>query len=209
MSLGVFVFQHESARLGKAMVRLILKAGAYLELRQIGEDDAEDLTALIDRNRAHLRKWLPWLENSRTIEDTARFIGRSLEQAADENGLTFGIIARGKLVGVIGQHYLDYQNRKTELGYWLDQRRQGQGIVTAATACVTDYAFRVQDCHRVILHCAFGNAKSRAVAERLGFVHEGILREAEWLYDHYVDLVVYSMLRSDWRFRLPDRLQTT
>jgi ribosomal-protein-serine acetyltransferase len=70
--------------------------------------------------------------------------------------------------------------------------------VTRATACLTDYAFREQDCNRVILHCAVGNLKSRAVAERLGFVQEGILREAEWLYDHYVDLVVYSMLKRVW-----------
>ena len=50
----------------------------------------------------------------------------------------------------------------------------------------------------IILHCASGNLKSRSVAERLGFVQEGILREAEWLYDHYVDLVVYSMLKRTW-----------
>jgi len=75
---------------------------------------------------------------------------------------------------------------------------QGRGIVTLATACLTDYAFREQDRKRVILHCAVGNLKSRAVAERLGFVQEGILREAEWLYDHYVDLVVYSMLKRVW-----------
>ena len=167
-------------------------------LRQIAEEDAEEISALIDRNRVHLREWLPWLDNSNGIHDTARFIGRSLEQAADDNGFTFAIVCDGVLTGVIGQHYLDSLNRRTELGYWLDALHQGRGIVTQSTARLTDYAFTEQACNRVILHCAFGNLKSRAVAERLGFVQEGILREAEWLYDHYVDLVVYSMLKSHW-----------
>src|SRR5213079_3389094 len=95
-------------------------------------------------------------------------------------------------------HYLDCLNHRTELGYWLDGPHQGRGIATRAAARLTDYAFQEQDCHRIMLHCALGNLKSRAVAERLGFVQEGILREAEWLYDHYVDLVVYSMLKRTW-----------
>jgi ribosomal-protein-serine acetyltransferase len=48
------------------------------------------------------------------------------------------------------------------------------------------------------MHCAVGNTKSRAVPERLGFVQEGILHDAEWLYDHYVDLVIYSILKAAW-----------
>jgi ribosomal-protein-serine acetyltransferase len=181
------------------MHRLKLRINESLELRQIAEDDAEDLTALIERNRSHLKEWLPWLDNSTGIRDTARFIGRSIEQAADENGFTFGILWDGTLTGVIGQHYVDSVNRRTELGYWLDAGHQGCGIVTRAAARLTDYAFQEQDCNRVMLHCAVGNQRSRAVAERLGFLQEGILREAEWLYDHYVDLVVYSMLKSDWK----------
>jgi ribosomal-protein-serine acetyltransferase len=183
------------------MQRLILKVREGVELRQVDEDDAEDLSDLIDGNRAHLKEWLPWLDSSVGINDTARFIGRSLEQASDENGFTFGIVCGGTLAGVIGQHYLDSLNRRTELGYWLDAKHQGRGIVTAATARVTDYSFKAQDCNRVILHCAVGNLKSRAIPERLGFVQEGILREAEWLYDHYVDLVVYSMLKADWKLK--------
>lgn len=181
------------------MHRLTLRITDRLVLRQIAEDDAHELTELIDRNRAYLKQWLPWLDNSTDIHDTARFIGRSLEQAGDDNGLTFGIVAAGSLAGVIGQHYVDWLNRRTELGYWIDAGHQGQGLVTRAVAKVTDYAFSEQNCHRIILHCAVGNAKSRAIAERLGFVQEGILREAEWLYDHYVDLVIYSMLRSNWK----------
>jgi len=183
------------------MDRLKLRVDDSVELRQISEDDAAELTAVIDRNRAYLREWLPWLDNSTGIRDTARFIGRSLEQAEDDNGLTFGIVCGGALAGVIGQHYLDSLNRRTELGYWLDAAHQGRGIVTRSTARLTDYAFAKQDCNRVILHCAAGNVKSRAIAERLGFAQEGILREAEWLYDHYVDLVVYSMLKAHWVHR--------
>ncbi len=177
----------------------VLNIDEHLQLRQVDEGDVEELTVLIDRNRAYLKEWLPWLDNSTCIDDTARFIGRALEQADDENGFTFGIVCDQKLAGVIGQHYLDTLNRRTELGYWLDKDHQGRGIVTRSADRVTGYAFNEQDCNRVILHCAAGNTRSRAVAVRLGFVQEGILREAEWLYDHYVDLVVYSMLKCDWR----------
>ena len=180
---------------------VILQVDDGVELRQIGRNDAVELTELIDRNRPYLKEWLPWLNNSASLIDTARFIGRSIEQAEDKNGLTLGIRCDGKLAGIIGQHYVDSLNRRTEIGYWIDAEHQGRGIVTRATACLTDYAFREQDCNRVILHCAVGNLKSRAVAERLGFVKEGILREAEWLYDHYVDLVVYSMLKRSWVLR--------
>jgi ribosomal-protein-serine acetyltransferase len=178
-----------------------LRVSDSVELRQMTEHDADELTRLIDRNRTYLREWLPWLDNSTSIIDAARFIGRSIEQAEDNNGLTLGIVCHGKLAGVIGQHYVDSLNRRTEIGYWIDAGHQGRGIVTRSTACLTDYAFRHQDCNRVMLHCAVGNLKSRAVAERLGFVQEGILREAEWLYDHYVDLVVYSMLKRLWMER--------
>src|SRR5438094_10238392 len=126
------------------MRRLQLRVNECVVLRQIAEDDAEKLTALIDRNRSYLREWLPWLDNSNGIHDTARFIGRSLEQAADDNGRTFVIVYDGLLVGVISQHYLDSLNRKTELGYWLDAAHQGRGIVTRSTACLTYYAFAAQ-----------------------------------------------------------------
>jgi ribosomal-protein-serine acetyltransferase len=180
------------------MDNLKLRVDDCVVLRQISESDAGELTELIDRNRPYLREWLPWLDSSTGIDDTTRFIGRSIEQAEDENGYTFGIVCGGVLAGVIGQHYLDSLNRRTEIGYWLDSSHQGAGIVTRSTARLTDYSFSYQDCNRVILHCAVGNTRSRAVAERLGFTQEGILREAEWLYDHYVDLVVYSMLKTQW-----------
>ena len=64
---------------------------------------------------------------------------------------------------------------------------------------LTDHAFSEWDLNRVAIYAGQGNSKSRAVAERLGFNFEGILRGAEWVNDRYVDLAVYSMLKRDWQ----------
>jgi ribosomal-protein-serine acetyltransferase len=42
------------------------------------------------------------------------------------------------------------------------------------------------------------NKNSRGIPERLGFVNKGCIRQAEWLYDHYVDHVVYGKLAEEW-----------
>jgi ribosomal-protein-serine acetyltransferase len=53
--------------------------------------------------------------------------------------------------------------------------------------------------NRLVITCATQNQKSRAIPERLGFVHEGIARDAEWLYDHFVDHDIYAKLHCDWK----------
>jgi hypothetical protein len=50
------------------------------ELRLLEERHAEELTDLTDRNRQHLRAWLPWVDASRTLKDRKNFIRDSLKQ---------------------------------------------------------------------------------------------------------------------------------
>ena len=70
--------------------------------------------------------------------------------------------------------------------------------MTRACRALVTHAFRELGLHRVEIRAAPGNRRSRAIPERLGFRQEGILRDAEWPYDHYVDLVVYAMLADEW-----------
>lgn len=64
---------------------------------------------------------------------------------------------------------------------------------------MVDYAFNELNLNRVEIRCAVENKKSRAIPERLHFVNEGCIRQAEWLYDHYVDHIVYGMLKEEWK----------
>lgn len=96
---------------------------------------------------------------------------------------------------------IDWVNRNAMIGYWIAGDYQGKGIMTRACTALISYAFETLRLHRIDIRCATGNAKSCAIPRRLGFSYEGILREAKWLYDHFVDLNVYSMLDREWRER--------
>ena len=179
------------------MIRIPVEEGLYL--RTLEPDDAEGLFALTDSCRAYLRRWLPWLDANRTVNDTKVFIESAMRQLAGEAGFQTGIWHSRELVGVAGYHHFDGPNRSTNIGYWLGEPFQGHGIMTKSCAALVDYAFETWGLHRVEIRCATGNLKSRAIPDRLGFRYEGVLREAEWLYDHFVDHAVYGMLATEWK----------
>ncbi|SMP51281.1 GNAT family N-acetyltransferase [Anoxynatronum buryatiense] len=170
-----------------------------LELRLLELSQADALFRLTEENRGYLRQWLPWLDAIQRVEDTGRFIESTQEQHMSNSGFQAGIWSEERLVGIIGHHGINWPNRSTSLGYWLGEAHSGSGIMTAACRAVVAHAFEEWHLNRVEIRCATGNHKSRAIPQRLGFVAEGVLREAEWLYDHYVDHVVYAMLASEWK----------
>ena len=173
----------------------VLEVDGELRLATVALADCAELFALVDANRAHLRQWLPWLDLNQSAADTKAFIERSTQGAAEGTGWTLVIRYEGNLSGTIGFNWIDRANRACEIGYWLAEDATGKGLITRSVRALLDFAFDDLALNRINLSIAVGNHPSRKVAERLGFTEEGIARQAEWLYDHYVDLVRYAMLR--------------
>lgn len=167
-------------------------------LRIMDEQDDAALFALTDRNRAYLREWLPWIDSTQTVEDSLAFIRDNILRYASNRGFSCGIWYHGQLAGTIGYHDIDWKDRKVEIGYWLGAEFQGKGLMTKACITLISYSFEHWHLNKVEIHCATGNQRSRAIPERLGFAIEGIIRQGEWLYDHFVDMVVYGMLAREW-----------
>jgi len=159
---------------------------------------ADELFRATDANRDHLRRRLPWVDATRTVEDTKGFIQTTRQQLYENKGFQTAIRFRSDLVGMIGHLAIDWSNRATALGYWLAHDAQGHGIMTMSCRAYVDHAFTQLGLHRVEIRCAPDNRRSRAIPERLGFRAEGTIRSAEWLYDHFVDHVVYGILVDEW-----------
>ena len=166
-------------------------------VRVLREADAAELYALTDANRAHLRRWLPWVDLVTCEEDSHSFLATVAAQHKEGRGPTFGILRAGALVGVVGYLPIDRVNRCAEIGYWLAEREQGRGVMTACCRFVVRYGFLTLDLNRIQIAAGTENVVSRAIPERLGFKFEGILRARENLYGTFIDHALYSLLRSE------------
>jgi ribosomal-protein-serine acetyltransferase len=177
------------------MPRFALEGGGLL--RALEETDADELHALIERNHAELAKWMSWAQ-AQTREQTRAFIGRSRASESDNSGFQRAIVVQERIVGMAGLPDIDWENRCAEIGYWLDRSHQGRGIMTAAVAALVDHAFAGLALNRLEIRTDVENARSRGLAERLGFHYEGTLRQSYRVTDdRYSDDAVYSMLASD------------
>lgn len=170
---------------------------AYLKLLDL--TDVEELFALTDRSRNTLREWLPFVDDVKTVKDTERFVKGAMQQYADNNGIQAGIYYEDKLAGVIGYHQINWQHKWTSIGYWLGNEFVGKGLVTNSMKALIEYAFNYLKLNRIEVRVAVGNIRSRTIPKVLGFNEEGRLRDAEWLYDHHVDQVVYGLTAAEWR----------
>lgn len=168
--------------------------GEGAELRRLEERDAGELFALIEQNRERLY----WLPDGYSLEDARRFIRLWLEKDSEGKGFKAGIRCGVVLAGSVGFNNIDRQNGSVSLGYWLAAPFEGRGLVARSCRALIGHAFGGLGLNRVEIRCASGNLKSRAVAERLGFTLEGVLREAERVRGRREDQVVYGLLAGEW-----------
>jgi len=160
-------------------------------------DDAPRLFALIDRDRAYLREWLRWVDDSISTDHTRNFLRGVIDAAADGKSLILVLDHESEPCGTVGFNWIDPMNGGCEIGYWLREDRQGRGLVTSACRALVGYAFDELHLNCVRIAVAVGNARSRRIPERLGFHLDGVIREAERLHGGFVDHALYTYVRRD------------
>lgn len=176
----------------------ILMVNQDVLLRLLTIAEAPKLFAVVDANRSYLRQWLPWVDANVSVNESEHFIQTSHQQYQYDQTLNSAVFYQGQFAGMCGQHQIRAGDRSVSIGYWLMPEYAGIGIITASVKRLIEDAFQRLGVNSVRIWHATANHKSRAVIERCDFVYENTMRQGEFLYDHYVDLAQYSILRSEW-----------
>lgn len=162
------------------------------ELKIIQENDASELFRLIDENREYLSKWLPWVETTNDVSDSKNFIKFALTDFKTHKSVQYKIMYKGKLCGLFGINDINKRNKSVSFGYWIGENFQNKGIVTNICEIVKNYIIKSENIHRIEIRADENNFKSRLIPERLNFKLEGILKDADWIDNHYENVYIYS-----------------
>ncbi|SRR5579875_771327 len=169
-----------------------------LQLRQLRPDDAEAL--LVIRSDPQVRAAYG-REPYQTLAESQAFIQMIQATYAQRDGFFWAITrdADDTMIGSCTFWNFGDEYRYGEVGYELGRAHWGQGITTEAVAAIVAYGFTELDLHRIEANPLASNTASKRLLLRLGFTHEGTLRERAYFQGHYDDQEYYGLLASEWR----------
>ena len=102
-----------------------------------------------------------------------------------------------QVIGDLGIHFLDEENKQAEIGFTLDKNFQGKGYATEAVKEIINYLFNKLNKHRIIGSVDPHNSNSIRLLERLGFRKEAHFKESLFINGEWVDDVIYAVLKSE------------
>jgi ribosomal-protein-serine acetyltransferase len=177
----------------------IIKDGD-IELRRPAAtfDTARMIFEAVDRNREYLGEFLTWPEYVRVPEDQFKWV----VGVATESKKEWLIYVDDKYAGTAGfvKAYQEPSKKWVEIGYWIDSKFAGRGIMTRVVKMLENMVFETGEFDRIQIGCDELNQASWRVAEKAGYKLEGTLRSYDKMgVKASGDIRMYSKIKSEWK----------
>lgn len=172
---------------------------AGLLWRPYEDTDAAAFAAAVRESVASVSPWMPWCTSTYTEADALAWFADCHAGAANGSAFEYGIFCQdtGAFLGGAGLNEIRQQHRYCNLGYWVRQSRQRQGVASRCVQALSRHAFEELALQRVEIVVAVGNTASEGVAVRSGALREGVARNRLYLNESPVDAHMFSLVPSN------------
>ena len=175
---------------------LATRAPRPLRLRTLTAADAYAFAAHVVADAEHLGVHLPWPETASDPAGARAWL-ELYERGVDGRVVVAGVLDGDAIVGGALLMHHDPAFATVELGCWAVAAVEGMGVARAACEALIALARKELRAERVEWRTTTVNARSRALAERLGFRHEGTLRSAYVLRGERLDSDLLSLVGAE------------
>ena len=146
---------------------------------ELDTQQSESFFNLIDSNRARLEDFFAGtVAKTNTIEDTIDYCKVIEKSVKNKSYFPYIIIDKEnkKFVGLVDLKNIDWNVPKAEIGYFIDSKYEGQGIISKALASVIEHAIKKYHFKKLLCRANTDNLGSINVALKNGFVLEGTIQ---------------------------------
>jgi RimJ/RimL family protein N-acetyltransferase len=169
-------------------------------LRPLRSDDALQLLRLVAANRERISNYLPKTAKSIYDKSSAKnYIREKLKNERDKREFCFLVVdtVTQEPCGAVFLKNFEWTIPKCELGYFIDKEYEGKGVISGAIKEITRFCFEELKLNKLFLRSATDNPGSRRIAEKNGFIQEGVLRK-DFMTEkgELIDVVYYGLVKS-------------
>jgi ribosomal-protein-serine acetyltransferase len=172
------------------------ESDGVVRLRRHRPSDADGHMEAVRESVAEISRWLPWCHAGYSREESEAWIAARPEawEGAESFEYVIEDAATAQFIGGCGLNDLDWPSRRANLGYWLRTSRASEGIMTRAARMLARIGFEDLALQRIEITAAVDNLGSQRVAEKIGAVREGRLRNRFLLQGCRHDAYLYSLV---------------
>ncbi|MDP2370065.1 GNAT family N-acetyltransferase [Rhodoferax sp.] len=167
-----------------------------LYLRPFEERDIAAFAAAARESTASVGKWMPWCHAQYSEQEARDWFEVCQQHLLDETAFEFGVFdaAGGELLGGAGLNMINRQHNLCNLGYWVRQSRQRQGVARRVVAVLSAFGFETLAFTRIEIVVAQGNQASERVARASGAQFECVARNRLMIRGEPVAASVFSLV---------------
>lgn len=167
-----------------------------LLLRPFEDTDAAAFAAAVRESAEGMRRWMPWSSVDYGDDQARQWFQACHEGWEAGTAYEYGVFdpATGAFLGGAGLNAIRRDHRFCNLGYWVRQAGQGQGVATRVVQALAAHAFGPLQLQRVEIVVAVGNLASERVAVKCGALHECVARNRLVIDDVAAPAHVFSLV---------------
>ncbi|HZW23269.1 GNAT family protein [Noviherbaspirillum sp.] len=161
--------------------------------------DTEAFASAVRESVETVGPWLPWCHAGYGPKEARAWIGQCAVRLNMGFSYDVGIFSEdcAVLYGGVAINQIDHVHNTGNIGYWVRESQQRQGIATRAARVIAQFGFETLKLTRLEIVAAEDNLPSRAVAEKLGATFECIARNRLLVNGTPVAAAVYSLVPGD------------
>jgi ribosomal-protein-serine acetyltransferase len=176
---------------------LEVRLNPAIAMRLIERRHAAALFELVESGREDFQQWIPFVSKTKTQEDALACTLRFLDMHKEGKGYVYGLWDGRKMIGNVLIKDVDDNAKTAEIGYMVARAYRGQGLALAASRHMIDFIFGELGFQKIALCCDDRNEASIAIARRLGFELEGVIKRCVVINGDLCNTMHWALFRPE------------